>query len=467
MSEDMGIISIVVIGMLGVSVVFIFKRRDSDGLLLWGLACILLALALAVSFSLIPVIPNDWALALGAALVGVMVYCLYLSLWRVPLQQHVYVVGGLIFLLLFSLIQSLDLTEHWLIARAWLYAASGVAVATLAILVIGRWRVERQINYLWVSLFLLVTALWAMAAPVVENGGLTNYVSATSLVGLFPNLVLLSGAVLTTVVVTMCRLGLAFEDAVTHQHKLAAIHHKAVAQLSLERSLSHLDQARSLSMMSAALAHELNQPVTAIMTNTQLAQRYLKDYPQSADLLKAMGADLERDLLRTIDLMNAYVGGQLQIKPDQQLTDVDAALAQVIEWLKPQLDSRQISVRIVGNAGFSRARIEPIHFVQIFVNLFRNSIEALARVPIGEGEIVVSQSYFDSSVTLTVSDNGPGVSAAVLSEISEGFRTDKAYGMGLGLSIARWIIERHSGRFSFWSEPNKGFHVQMTLGALV
>lgn len=463
----MGIIAIVVMGMLGVSVVFIFKRRDGDGLLLWGLACILLALALAVSFSLIPLIPSDWAIALSAALSGLMVYCLYLSLWRVPLQRHVYGVAGLIFLLIFSFIQSLHLTENWLLALAWLYAASGLAVATLAILVIGRWRVERQVAYLWVSLFLLVTALWAIAAPLVENGVLTAYVPATSLVGLHPNWVLLSGAVITTVVVTMCRLGLAFEDAVAHQNQLAAIHHKAVAQLSLERSLSHLDQARSLSMMSAALAHELNQPVTAIMTNTQLAQRYLKDFPQSADLLKAMGADLERDLSRTIDLMNAYVGGQLQIKTDQQFTDIDAALAQVIEWLKPQLDSRQISIRIVGQAGSSRARIEPIHFVQILVNLFRNSIEALARVPIGEGEIVVSQSYFDSSVTLTISDNGPGVSAEILSEISEGFRTDKAHGMGLGLSIARWIIDRHSGRFSFWSEPNKGFHVQMTLGASV
>ena len=463
----MGIIAIVVMGMLGVSVVFIFKRLDGDGLLLWGLACILLALDLAVSFSLIPLIPSDWAIALSAALAGLMVYCLYLSLWRVPLQRHVYGVAGLIFLLIFSFIQSLHLTENWLLARAWAYAASGLAVATLAILVIGRWRVERQVNYLWVSLFLFVTGLWAMAAPLVENGVLTDYVSATSVVGLFPRLVLLSGAVITTVVVTMCRLGLAFEDAVAHQNQLAAIHHKAVAQLSLERSLSHLDQARSLSMMSAALAHELNQPVTAIMTNTQLAQRYLKDFPQSADLLKAMGADLERDLSRTIDLMNAYVGGQLQIKTDQQFTDIDAALAQVIEWLKPQLDSRQISVRIVGQAGSSRARIEPIHFVQILVNLFRNSIEALARVPIGEGEIVVSQSYFDSSVTLTISDNGPGVSAEILSEISEGFRTDKAHGMGLGLSIARWIIDRHSGRFSFWSEPNKGFHVQMTLGASV
>ena len=467
MAEDLGVISIIVIGMLGVSVVFIFKRRDGDGLLLWGLACLLLALAFALSFSLIPVIPSDWAHALGAALVGVMIYCLFLSLRRVLLQGRVYVVGSLIFLFIFSLVQSLGLTQNWDITLGRIYGTGGFAVSTLAVLLIGRWRVERQVNYLWVSLFLFVTGLWAMAAPLVENGVLTDYVSATSVVGLFPRLVLLSGAVITTVVVTMCRLGLAFEDAVAHQNQLAAIHHKAVAQLSLERSLSHLDQARSLSMMSAALAHELNQPVTAIMTNTQLAQRYLKDFPQSADLLKAMGADLERDLSRTIDLMNAYVGGQLQIKTDQQLTDIDAALAQVIEWLKPQLDSRQISIRIVGQAGSSRARIEPIHFVQILVNLFRNSIEALARVPIGEGEIVVSQSYFDSSVTLTISDNGPGVSAEILSEISEGFRTDKAHGMGLGLSIARWVIDRHSGRFSFWSEPNKGFHVRMTLGASV
>lgn len=449
----MAIIAMIVLGLLGLSLVLIFGRRDGDGLLLWGLGCIFVALS--IWFFLIADIPTGSSLALGGALVALMVYSWYLSLWRVALQRQVYGFGILIFLLVFSLVQLLESTKHCFATRVWLYAAGGLAVTILAVLVFMRWRRERQINDLWMSLFLLVIAFLVISALVIHNVPRISSWSPVSTMDRFPNLVLSVVALIGAVFATACRLGMAFEIEVSHHHSLA--------QRSLQESLSYMDQAECLSMISATLAHELNQPITALMTNIQLAQRYLRDLPESADLLEMIGADLDRDLVRIIDLLNAYVGGDIRIEPDQQRTDMDAAIAQVVEWLRPQLNSRQISVRMVGKAGANRVCIAQVHCTQILLNLFQNSIEALTRVAIGEGEIVVSQSYIDDYLTLNISDNGRGILPKVLLDIKADLSAQKLPGMGLGLFITRWIIERYDGRFSYWSEVNKGFCVQITL----
>ena len=266
---------------------------------------------------------------------------------------------------------------------------------------------------------------------------------------------------------TIARASEVFHQAYLDQFSL--LEHEAKVRRSLiqQQAIGHLDQSRSISMLSATLAHELNQPLTAIVANAALVRRYHQRQPDNIDLLKTLGQDLQRDITRISGLLDQYLGDHLSLLQDvsskSKGCDIGKVVKSVLDWFAPQLEKAEIEVQVDFDASLQQVDLSEVYLTQVLVNLTRNAIQALSGFSGPERVIRVKGRDASGEIILSFSDTGPGVYLSDLQEVDQAFSRVKSSGLGLGLSISRWIIERNKGRFSIWSNVGEGFHVQLAL----
>jgi C4-dicarboxylate-specific signal transduction histidine kinase len=206
--------------------------------------------------------------------------------------------------------------------------------------------------------------------------------------------------------------------------------------------------------LTASVAHELNQPLAAILANAEAAELFLQHDPPALDELGAILADIRKDderagevirrmrsLLRKRELQRE----SLQINPFVEdvfrLVSADAALRKtaLAGELSPYLPAIQG---------------DRIHLQQVLLNLIMNSLEAMARQPPEKRRLTVrTRRSSDGGVEVSVSDSGPGIEPDNLPRIFEPFFTTKQSGIGMGLAIARKIVEAHQG--CIWAENHR------------
>lgn len=215
-------------------------------------------------------------------------------------------------------------------------------------------------------------------------------------------------------------------------------------------TLAHVSRLSTLSEMGAGLAHELNQPLTAIISYSQAAARLL-DEPQP-------------DLGRVRHAVNAAVhqaGRAAQIitrlrewvrrAPGQaRATDLVQAAQNVLTLC--HADLRRLDIRVVTHVPpGAPVQADPVHLEQISLNLLRNAIDALERTPHAQITLVVEPE--GSEWTLTVRDNGPGVTPDVLGRLFTPFTTSKDGGLGLGLSLSQTLAQGMGGNLRGANTP--------------
>src|SRR6056300_291088 len=265
----------------------------------------------------------------------------------------------------------------------------------------------------------------------------------------------------------IARISEVFDEIYAEQARLMADDASAKRRIAEQQAIGHLDQARSVSMLSATLAHELNQPLTAIVSNSSLVMRIHDRHPSNVDLFKSLSEDIQRDINRIAALLDQYLGDHLELINDLSSAgascDVRMALESVIDWLGPQIETAGIRVEIDFDRKVSEVGCNEVVLTQVFVNLVRNSIQAMAPFHSKERVIRVRGRHSVRELIINFSDTGPGMSTAKLSDLENREYRDIGAGLGLGLSISRWIIERQNGRFSLWSDLGEGFHVRLAL----
>jgi len=265
----------------------------------------------------------------------------------------------------------------------------------------------------------------------------------------------------------VARISEVYNEAYAEQARLMIEDASAKRRVAEQQAIGHLDQARSVSMLSAILAHELNQPLTAIVSNSSLVMRIHDRHTSNVDLFKSLGEDIQRDINRIASLLDQYLGDHLELINDlsSPSADCDArvALESVIDWLGPQIEAAGIRVEIDFDRTVNEVGLNEVVLTQVFVNLVRNSIQAMAPFQSKERVIRVKGRHAVGELIINFSDTGPGMPSAKLSDFEKREYRDIGAGLGLGLSISRWIIERENGRFSLWSDLGEGFHVQLAL----
>lgn len=222
----------------------------------------------------------------------------------------------------------------------------------------------------------------------------------------------------------------------------------------LQSELVHISRLTALGEMSSALAHELNQPLSAIANYLNGIQRLLAGQPDSVSpKVKEALAKAVEQALRSGDIirrLREFVArGETAQRPESvsKLVEEASALALV--------GARQLGVRVVFDLD-KRADVvlvDKVQIQQVLLNLIRNAVEAMAD---GERrELTIASSIADGEMTrISIIDTGPGLAPEVTERLFQPFTTTKAHGMGVGLSICRTIVESHGGQI--WAEPNRG-----------
>jgi two-component system sensor kinase FixL len=230
----------------------------------------------------------------------------------------------------------------------------------------------------------------------------------------------------------------------------------AIEAREMQERLTHFGRISTMGEMAAGIAHEINQPLTAIATYAQGCQRMLAN-PQAMDADDVANGlkQIENQALRAgevIRRLRSFVKNKEvrrePVQPNQLLDDL---------LMLAQTDMRHHDVRIRIEPGDNLPQIQadPVQIQQVILNLVRNSIDAMLETPQERREILLrTQLNDDGDVEFTVADRGPGLSAAAQDKLFDPFFTTKSGGTGLGLPISLSIVRAHGGKV--WYRPNEG-----------
>lgn len=214
----------------------------------------------------------------------------------------------------------------------------------------------------------------------------------------------------------------------------------------MQSELVHFSRLSAVGTMASALAHELNQPLTAV-ANYLEASRDLLDSPdpETREILRDALSEAARQAVRAGEIvrkLRSYVSrGEVDARP----VSLKPLIVDAVALTRTSRDRSDIPVSITLDAGVDRVLADPIQVQQVVINLIRNAMDAMSGRENARIDIHASIDEDTGFVEVEVRDNGPGLSPEMKETIFKPFATTKAQGMGLGLSICQTIVEAHGG----------------------
>ncbi|WP_436825265.1 sensor histidine kinase [Variovorax sp. DT-64] len=223
----------------------------------------------------------------------------------------------------------------------------------------------------------------------------------------------------------------------------------------LHQEIAHVGRVSVMGQLATALAHEINQPLGAILRNTEAAALYLEDPSPDLDEVRAILDDIHKDDQRAgavIDRMRAFLRRQdIEMRP----LDVGELFSDVAALLKPDAAARHVKLDLDVPRDVPSVAGDRVHLQQVLLNLVSNGMDAIDESNRNSRRVVLSAKRDGAqSVEIAVSDSGGGIPAEKLGRVFDPFFTTKPKGMGMGLSISRTIIEAHGGWL--WAENHIG-----------
>jgi PAS domain S-box-containing protein len=235
---------------------------------------------------------------------------------------------------------------------------------------------------------------------------------------------------------------------------------------ALRGELAHVGRVTMLGQLASSLAHELSQPLGAILRNAEVAELLLEDARVDVEELKAIVRDIHRDDRRAGEVIDRLRALLKRRQLDLQPIPVDSLLQDVTALVRVDAASRYVPVRHAAEPGLPMISADRVHLSQVLLNLIINGMDAVMDRPAPQRWVEVrGRRVGTDAVELTVTDSGPGIPAEALPRVFEPFFTTKEQGMGMGLSISRAIVEAHGGRLTVENVPGGGAAFRMLLRA--
>jgi signal transduction histidine kinase len=225
--------------------------------------------------------------------------------------------------------------------------------------------------------------------------------------------------------------------------------------------------ARAMLMgeMTASLAHELNQPLGAILNNAQAATRLLSSSePDLAETKEALH-DIIRDNSRAVDIIRNVRAFLQRTEADKSPLNIRELLIEVEKILRHEAAVKRIALHVQAAQGLPDIRGNQTQMLQVLINLITNAFDAVTENAIGLRHVAVTASPDEGRVRVSVSDSGKGIDPEIMPRLFNPFVTSKAKGMGMGLAIARAIVEDHGGQIQAGQNPARGATLEFTLPA--
>ena len=227
--------------------------------------------------------------------------------------------------------------------------------------------------------------------------------------------------------------------------------------------LMHLSRVAMLGELSGGIAHELNQPLTAILSNAQAAQHLLANNSGTPEVLAEILQDIvdaDQRAGEVIQRLRAlFRRGETQFRE----VDVNAVVGEVLDIMRSDLITKGIAIERQFEPGLPRVSGDRIELQQVLLNLVVNACEAMSNAEVRR--LVARTRRADGGVEISIADSGPGFTAEQYEKMFEPFYTTKPQGLGLGLSISRAIVRAHSGQL--WGDSGQaGATFSVRLAAL-
>jgi PAS domain S-box-containing protein len=221
-----------------------------------------------------------------------------------------------------------------------------------------------------------------------------------------------------------------------------------------EAELAHANRVATMGQLSASIAHEVNQPIAALLANAETAVRWLARQPPNLEKAKSLIDRIIGDGKRAADIVSRIRDFSKKAPARKEDLEVNEAILEIVGLARVAMSEHSVLLTMQLSAGLPNILGDRVQLQQVILNLIMNAIEAMSEVGEESRELLISTSKADSGgVLVAVSDSGPGLPPASLARIFEAFYTTKASGLGMGLSICRSIVEAHRGRL--WATPNE------------
>jgi PAS domain S-box-containing protein len=234
--------------------------------------------------------------------------------------------------------------------------------------------------------------------------------------------------------------------------------------LEAQAELAHVARVTALGELAASIAHEVNQPLAAVVANAAACQRWLAHTPPNLDEARSTVQSIIKDGNRAGEVIQR-VRGLVNKTVDQKVPlDINEVVNEVITLLHHELASHRMSLRMELAPALGPVLGDRIQLQQVILNLIINGMEAMQPVAEGQRELVIRTSKNEArQILVTVSDCGVGLAAENADRLFDAFFTTKSGGMGMGLSICRSIVEAHGGRLSASANAGPGATFQFIL----
>jgi signal transduction histidine kinase len=211
--------------------------------------------------------------------------------------------------------------------------------------------------------------------------------------------------------------------------------------------LARVTQLTTMGQLAASIAHEINQPLAAIVANSSAGLRWLGREPPEVNEARAALKDIAADGNRASEVIGSIRSMFRKDDHERMLVDLNQLIRDVLAMVDADLRAQRISVSTELREGLPQVLAARVQIQQVFLNLILNAAEAMGSVTDGARLIKIRSDINDiSSILVTVEDSGTGIDTKDLEHIFDVFFTTKSSGMGMGLSICRSIIEAHGGR---------------------
>ena len=216
-----------------------------------------------------------------------------------------------------------------------------------------------------------------------------------------------------------------------------------------QERLAHVGRVTTLGEMASAIAHEINQPLTAIAAYAQASMRMLGKSAMDVDATLETFDAISQQALRAGDVVKRIRSFIAHRESARTSSNINEILDTVIKFAAMDAKDNGVKIGTEFARGIPTILVDPIQIQQVCVNLIRNAIDAMANLPEVDRRLSITTSYSGDRVEIRFADNGPGIDHAIRDKLFQPFHTTKSDGMGMGLSISSTIVTAHEGTMRF------------------
>jgi PAS domain S-box-containing protein len=230
-----------------------------------------------------------------------------------------------------------------------------------------------------------------------------------------------------------------------------------------QEDLARLSRTMSMAEMAASIAHELNQPLTAVVTHAYACREWLRSAPANLEKASATAEKIVQESTRASTVVSRVRALFRKETNVREPVDMNRLIKELVRLLRDDAIRRGVSIKLLLGDDLPRLEVDQVQIQQVLLNLATNGMDAMAHVAGSRELIIRSRRYGEREILVSVQDRGRGVAEENAEKIFEPFFSTRPRGTGLGLAICRSIVEAHDGRLWFANAAEGGAIFQFTV----